>query len=676
MKLLVFFEGKSEISWSVLEIKVVFWTLFALFCCFSATFYHFSAPSHPHFSRNTTSPAASAMSPSDEDSSLQVFGRRVLHVLEEKLTLMREYQEVVKQKPAESESGVGGKIVSLFAAMLNVNHRRSSSAALPSSLAARQSSKRRARERSPAAPRPKRASIDDFEIIKPISRGAFGRVFLARKKTTHDLYAIKILKKNDMVRKNMVNHVFAERTVLALARNPYVVKMFFAFHSRDNLYLVMEYLIGGDLSSLLQGFGRFPLDWARFYAAEIALALEYLHAHGIAHRDLKPDNVLINAEGHIKLTDFGLSRIIVNNQEDEKDAAPSPAVVVPPPTRPLSKSNSTPNIGKILKGPAPARASAAAAAEAAAAAVPTSAEQKKGSARAHNSSKAMLGTPDYLAPELLLGIGHGPEVDWWALGVCIFEFLTGAPPFSDDTPELIFKNILANGAWTLNMCEVTNDAFFSFFRVILCWFVSFLGHFRSLFVTFSCHFCHLASFLSLFPSLPFTEMVWPEDPEDMPPPDAVDLIKRLLNHDPTKRLKAADVKSHAFFASVDWENLRSFPAPFIPKPESFEDTSYFDARNDREDIRRLQAADTDPIAIPSPLASAHNSDSNDGDERAGRAAMIPGSLLSITGGGSPDDERNDGFDVFQYKNIEYLEELNKNALSRAPTSAPGSPGRR
>ena len=133
-------------------------------------------------------------------------------------------------------------------------------------------------------------SIRDFEILKPVSRGAFGKVYLAKKKVTGDLFAIKILKKADMIRKNMVSQVLAERKVLALSKNPFVVRLYFAFQSKEYLYLVMEYLIGGDLSSLLSTFGVFDPDMATIYTAEVGLALEYLHANGITHRDLKPDS--------------------------------------------------------------------------------------------------------------------------------------------------------------------------------------------------------------------------------------------------------------------------------------------------------------------------------------------------------------------------------------------------
>ncbi|KAG8097942.1 hypothetical protein GUJ93_ZPchr0013g33953 [Zizania palustris] len=154
---------------------------------------------------------------------------------------------------------------------------------------------------SPVHPVKDRTSIDDFEIIKPISRGAFGRVFLAKKRTTGDLFAIKVLRKADMIRKNAVESILAERDILITVRNPFVVRFFYSFTSRENLYLVMEYLNGGDLYSLLRNLGCLDEDVARQYLAEVVLALEYLHSMHIVHRDLKPDNLLIAHDGHIKV---------------------------------------------------------------------------------------------------------------------------------------------------------------------------------------------------------------------------------------------------------------------------------------------------------------------------------------------------------------------------------------
>ncbi|KAJ3217914.1 hypothetical protein HDU67_007065 [Dinochytrium kinnereticum] len=357
-------------------------------------------------------------------------------------------------------------------------------------------------------------SIHDFEIIKPISRGAFGKVYLAMKKTTQDLFAIKILKKEDMIRKNMIAHVRAEHKVLTISRNPFVVKLYYAFQSKEYLYLVMEYIIGGDLSTLLQAFGTFDIEMTKMYSAEVVLALEYLHANGITHRDLKPDNMLINAEGHIKLTDFGLSRISV----PEQDSMRNPESV-------LTQFNTllrNGNYGSIKRANGKPEDNSNVADS------PRSKLAHRKSQYGSNyrhSSKALLGTPDYLAPELLLGLDHGPVVDWWALGVCMYEMLVGIPPFADETPELIFRNILNH------------------------------------------------------------DIQWPED--DGITEAAKDLVSRLLNPDPTARLRADGIKKHEFFAGIDWDNLREQPAPFIPAPSDNTDTSYFEARNTRPDIQRL-----------------------------------------------------------------------------------------
>lgn len=153
--------------------------------------------------------------------------------------------------------------------------------------------------------------ISDFEIVKAISRGAFGKVFLGHKKNKKDqqLYAIKVMKKDEMVNKNMVSQVLRERNALALTHSPFCVQLFYSLQTTSCVFLVMEYMIGGDVKSLIAANGALPEDMAAFYTAEVILALQYLHSHGIIHRDLKPDNMLISAQGHIKLTDFGLSRV-------------------------------------------------------------------------------------------------------------------------------------------------------------------------------------------------------------------------------------------------------------------------------------------------------------------------------------------------------------------------------
>lgn len=322
-----------------------------------------------------------------------------------------------------------------------------------------------------------RTSIDDFEIIKPISRGAFGRVFLARKRTTGDFFAIKVLKKLDMIRKNDADRILAERNILITVRNPFVVRFFYSFTCRDNLYLVMEYLNGGDLFSLLKKVGCLDEDVARIYIAELVLALEYLHSLGIVHRDLKPDNILIAQDGHIKLTDFGLSKIgLINSTMDLSG----------PQTNGTTPDAHNPHA------------------------------QQTDDRRQHSA----VGTPDYLAPEILLGTEHGYAADWWSVGIILFELITGIPPFTAERPEIIFDNILNR------------------------------------------------------------KIPWPSVPSDMSY-EAQDLINRFLMHDPEERLGAngsAEVKAHSFFRGVNWDSLALQKAAFVPQPDSADDTSYFISR--------------------------------------------------------------------------------------------------
>ncbi|XP_031153583.1 serine/threonine-protein kinase greatwall isoform X2 [Sander lucioperca] len=176
---------------------------------------------------------------------------------------------------------------------------------------------------------PKPPSIEDFLILKPISRGAFGKVYLARKKCNSRLYAIKMTKKADMVDKNMMGQMKAERDALALSKSPFVVHLFYSLQTATKIYLVMEYLIGGDVKSLLHIYGYFDQDMSVKYISEVALALDYLHRHGIIHRDLKPDNMLICNKGHIKLTDFGLSKVKLDRELSLMDILTTPSLAKP-----------------------------------------------------------------------------------------------------------------------------------------------------------------------------------------------------------------------------------------------------------------------------------------------------------------------------------------------------------
>jgi len=155
-------------------------------------------------------------------------------------------------------------------------------------------------------------------------------VYLCRHKEDGKLYAVKVLKKADVRRKNQFKYVKAERAIMATVDCPFVVKLICSFQTRANLYLVMEYVQGGDCYTLLQELGALPEDWARQYMAEMVLALDYLHTKRIIHRDLKPDNILINADGHLKLTDFGLSDMGLMDKSESVLATPTtPACMTP-----------------------------------------------------------------------------------------------------------------------------------------------------------------------------------------------------------------------------------------------------------------------------------------------------------------------------------------------------------
>ncbi|XP_030288324.1 microtubule-associated serine/threonine-protein kinase 2 isoform X5 [Sparus aurata] len=324
----------------------------------------------------------------------------------------------------------------------------------------------------PAAPpqtKTKAPREEDFENIKLISNGAYGAVFLVRHKETRQRFAMKKINKQNLILRNQIQQAFVERDILTFAENPFVVSMFCSFETRRHLCMVMEYVEGGDCATLLKNIGALPVDMARMYFAETVLALEYLHNYGIVHRDLKPDNLLITSMGHIKLTDFGLSKIGLMSL-----------------TTNLYEGHIEKDTREFL-------------------------------------DKQVCGTPEYIAPEVILRQGYGKPVDWWAMGVILYEFLVGCAPFFGDTPEELFGQVISD------------------------------------------------------------EIIWPEEEEALPQ-DAQDLITKLLRQNPLERLgtgSAFEVKQHSFFTELDWNSLLRQKAEFIPQLESEDDTSYFDTRSDR-----------------------------------------------------------------------------------------------
>uniref|UniRef100_A0A7S3LWF9 non-specific serine/threonine protein kinase n=1 Tax=Palpitomonas bilix TaxID=652834 RepID=A0A7S3LWF9_9EUKA len=256
-------------------------------------------------------------------------------------------------------------------------------------------------------------SVEDFVTVKVIGRGAFGEVRLVRKKDDSQLYAMKILKKSEMYKKDQVAHVRAERDILALADNPWTVKLYFSFQDDVHLYLVMEYLPGGDMMTLLIKFDTFSEADTKFYMAEAVLAIESIHTLNCIHRDIKPDNFLFDNDGHLKLSDFGLCKSYMPTAlKDGQDGVGS------------GELKSIAEDAAMTAQLPPAQIIA----------------QRKADRRALAFST--VGTPDYMAPEVFARKGYSYECDWWALGVIMYEMLVGYPPFYAEDPMTTGKKIL------------------------------------------------------------------------------------------------------------------------------------------------------------------------------------------------------------------------------------------
>ncbi|XP_071439169.1 microtubule-associated serine/threonine-protein kinase 3-like [Hetaerina americana] len=317
---------------------------------------------------------------------------------------------------------------------------------------------------------PRARNEGDFEVLKLISNGAYGAVFLVREKGTRHRFAMKKINKRNVILRNQVDQVYNERDIMSFTANPFVVSMHCSFETRKHLCLVMEYVQGGDCASLLKANGPLLPDLARFYFAETVLAVEYLHSYGIVHRDLKPDNLLITVLGHIKLTDFGLSKMGLMS---------------------LATNLYEGYIERETK---------------------------------QFFDKQVFGTPEYIAPEVILRQGYGKPVDWWSMGIILYEFLIGCVPFFGETPEELFAHTV-------------ND-----------------------------------------------DIEWPDEDDWPLQPEAKDVISALLQQNPRDRLGSGgshEVKEHPYFVGVDWNSLLRQKAEFVPQLDGEEDTSYFDTRVDR-----------------------------------------------------------------------------------------------
>jgi len=274
-----------------------------------------------------------------------------------------------------------------------------------------------------------------------------------RKKDNGEIFAMKVLKKEAIIARNQVQHTKTERNILQVIDHPNIVKLHFAFQSEGKLYLILDLLSGGELFFHLKNEGRFSEARVRQYVGQMSLALSHLHSLGIVYRDLKPENILLDKDGHICITDFGLSKEMVVNPDD---------------------------------------------------------------------AKTFCGTPEYLAPEILQGKGHGKAVDWWSLGTLMFEMLDGLPPFYSKNTRKMYDDILTKPLNFNNKPHISNEA-------------------RA-------------------------------------------LLTGMLERDPGKRFGWNEVKAHPFFKDINWEKMyrKEFTPEFVPKVANSVDARNFDAEFTQE----------------------------------------------------------------------------------------------
>eukprot|EP01061_Rhynchopus_euleeides_P041550 TRINITY_DN7266_c0_g1_i1.p1 TRINITY_DN7266_c0_g1~~TRINITY_DN7266_c0_g1_i1.p1 ORF type:complete len:484 (+),score=189.07 TRINITY_DN7266_c0_g1_i1:101-1453(+) len=301
--------------------------------------------------------------------------------------------------------------------------------------------------------------LDDFEPLCVVGKGSFGKVMQVRKKDTGEIFAMKSMYKEVILRENLVDHTNAEKNILGMINHPFIVNLHYAFQTADKLYLVLDFLSGGEVFYHLSQCGVFPEARAKFYTAQIGLAISHLHSLNIIYRDLKPENCVLDKDGNCCITDFGLAKPNIQGQD----------------------------------------------------------------------AKTFCGTPEYLAPEFLTGGGHGKAVDWWSLGILLYEMITGLPPFYSENVNEMYELILRK---PLNFAD--------------------------------------------------------ESAQIMSEP-AKAICTRMLERDPDERMQEIDdFKKHAFFSDMDWEAMmaKKLPVPFKPDPSKL----HFDDEFTSEPARHSMAS--------------------------------------------------------------------------------------
>lgn len=364
-------------------------------------------------------------------------------------------------------------------------------------------------ERANLRKRRTRMKHGDFQVLTQIGQGGYGQVYLASKKDTREICALKIMSKRLLYKLDEVRHVLTERDILTTAKSEWLVRLLYSFQDDSSIYLAMEYVPGGDFRTLLNNTGVLHNRHARFYISEMFLCVDALHQLGYIHRDLKPENFLIDGTGHVKLTDFGLAAGFL-----------APAKIESMRMK-LEEVGNLPASANPFGRPAENR---------------TQKERREGyrslRERDVNYAKSIVGSPDYMAPEVLRGEEYDFTVDYWSLGCMLFEALAGYPPFAGATVDETWQN-LKRWQHVLRKPEYEDPNYF------------------------------------------LSRRTW-------------DLICRLISTKNNRLRGIKAVQMHDYFREVAWDRLRQERAPFVPELDSETDAGYFDDFGSEKDMAKYK----------------------------------------------------------------------------------------
>lgn len=361
-----------------------------------------------------------------------------------------------------------------------------------------------------------------FEKIRLLGKGDVGKVFLVKEKASKRLYAMKVLSKKEMIERNKIKRALAEQEILATSNHPFIVTLYHSFQSKDHLFLCMEYCMGGEFFRALQTRESKCISEhdAKFYAAEVTAALEYLHLMGFIYRDLKPENILLHQSGHIMLSDFDLSK--------QSESTKNPEIF-------FSKAALNSSNGPTL--------------------------DTKACIDGFRTN-SFVGTEEYIAPEVIRGKGHTGAVDWWTLGIFMYEMLFGTTPFKGRDRKKTFANVLKKDVKFLDTQPISSNC--------------------------------------------------------------KSLIKKLLIKDEAKRLGsktgASDIKNHSFFKNTQWALLRHQQPPMIPvltrskKAEALDSSDLDDESTSSPPLKKNHLGEEDPFAHFSSV-TLHYNDVGDSDDQ-------------------------------------------------------------